>query len=114
VPEQNDFQHSVHPPLHDRRASVQDNNSKLLAEIHATVTTINSRMDSMSDAFVKDDLGKPDYHGHRKAHLEMMKAATAVEGIKLDMTKKVLGVMLMFVLGLVAAGFIDYLKDHIK
>jgi hypothetical protein len=44
----------------------------------------------------------------------MMKAATAVEGIKLDMTKKVLGVVLMFVLGLVAAGFIDYLKDHVK
>jgi hypothetical protein len=102
------------PILNDRRSGANESGLKLLHEIHSTVTKMDARMESMTEAFVKDDLGKPDYHGHRKAHLQMIQASTAVDTIKMDATKKVVGVVAVFMLALVGLGFVDHIKTLLK
>lgn len=35
-----------------------------------SLTTLTQRVSAIEDAFPRDDLGKPNYHSHRKQHLQ--------------------------------------------
>lgn len=83
---------------------------KLLLEIRDRVVAMEALHTSQSEAFVKDDLGKPDYHGHRKAHAKQQKYAEIVENYKVGVTKRILGYISVFVVGLVVAGFVETLR----
>ena len=104
------------PPPTGRRASDQQNERiladilKLNMEIRDRVMALESMHKHQSEAFVKDDLGHPDYHGHRKAHLQMMKEAEVVSGYKQEVTKKVLVVIVTALLTLLAAGFAEAIR----
>lgn len=65
-------------------------------------------------AFLKDDLGTPDYEGHRGAHKSMVEASKVVDGYKQDVTKKIMGGGALFLLSALFVGLISWLKDHIK
>ncbi len=99
-----------------RRAADQQND-RVLADILSLNLEIRDRVIALegthkhvSEAFVKDDLGQPDYHGHRKAHLQMIKDTEVVAGYKQDATKRIIGFVIAAVLGMLAAGFIEALR----
>lgn len=86
----------------------------LLKEIHAKVTTLEAGALAMTEAFVLNDLHKPDFHGHRQAHLSQIKAAEIMDGYKRGITKKIIGWMVVFALGLLASGFVAQVSGHLK
>lgn len=65
-------------------------------------------------SFVKDDLGTPDYEGHRKAHLALMEADKVLQSYKQEATKKVLGWVIALFLGAIGSGFLVWLKSNLK
>lgn len=99
-----------------RRASDQQNERiladilKLNLEIRDRVAAMETMHKAQSEAFVKDDLGHPDYHGHRKAHLQMMKEAEVVSGYKQEVTKKVLIIIVTALITMLVAGFVEAVR----
>ena len=67
-------------------------------------------MGTIRTAFVRNDLGQPDYEGHRQAHLGMVKKAEEIDKIKTAGTVKVVGI----VVAAVAAIFATGLSTHIQ
>ena len=59
---------------------------------------IKARIAAIEDAFPRDDLGKPDYHAHRKEHLENRAQSELRTEIQYDAAKQVIawgiGIML--------------------
>lgn len=103
------------PPVGRRAADQQ--NERILAdilqlniEIRDQLAELRAMHKHQSEAFVKDDLGQPDYHGHRKAHLQMIKEAEVVSGYKQEATKKVVGIIVTALLTLLAAGFFEAIR----
>lgn len=78
------------------------------------LSALEHRHGNVSEAFVKNDLGKADYDGHRKAHLAMIEQAKVVEGYKTDVTKKILEYAVVGAIALFLAGLVDWIKLHIK
>ena len=68
------------------------------------ITTIRQRIAAMEDAFVRDDLGKPDFHAHRKTHLQEVKQSERMEELKDSATRQVL----MWVIGIVLAAIAGF------
>jgi hemerythrin len=94
----------------DHKQATPDNIWKILLEIRADLQSMKQDHQNVSEAFIKDDLSKPDYHGHRKAHLDMVREAKVVDTYKQDATKKVIGIIVTFVIGLLVAGFIEAIR----
>lgn len=86
---------------------------RLLIEIRDRVARIESRAAAVDTAFVVDDLGRPDYDGHRASHRRMIKDAEAVDNYKMDATKKVIGIAIGFVVLLMTTGFVQELMGKI-
>lgn len=61
---------------------------------------MNRRINEIKSAFVSNDLKKPDYDGHRKEHLDAKATKEAIEGYKTEITKKILGGVLTFLVGI--------------
>lgn len=58
---------------------------QLIAEVEqikATVTHLERCIASLKTAFVINDLGKPDFDGHRKSHHDMITAAKTMDAYK--------------------------------
>ena len=94
------------PPIDDLWEMVKLMNERLSVMEH--------RHSYVSQAFPKNDLGKPDYDGHRKAHNQLMKDAEVVSSYQQDVVKKVLGWAAIGVLTLLLTGGLQWLKDHLK
>lgn len=62
-------------------------------------------------AFVVNDLGEPDFDGHRKSHAQMIEAEKVLHGYKLEATKKVVGWVVAGLLGLASSIIFSYVKD---
>lgn len=86
----------------------------LLKSIDAKVTVMEAASLAMTEAFVLNDLHKPDFHGHRQAHLAQIKAAEIMDSYKRGVTKKILGWLAVFALGTLASGFAGQIVGHIK
>lgn len=87
---------------------------RLLTDIRDRGMRLEAVMDGVNSAFVKNEDGKPDYHGHREAHKSMIKTAQTIDGIKGDLTKKVLGALAVLLVSLVGSGLLYQFKDLIK
>ncbi len=66
------------------------------------------------EAFIKNDLGIPDYDGHRVAHYNAVQQAKVLEGYKRDMTKRVLEWILVAAGVLLGQGLLEWIKAHLK
>lgn len=86
---------------------------ELLKDINNRLSTIEHRYGYISSAFVKNDLDKPDYDGHRRAHLSMIKAGEAMEGYKQEGTKGIIKMTLGFFGGIFALGVIETIRKHL-
>lgn len=82
----------------------------LLKDVNDRLQLMEHRYVSVSTAFVRNDLDRPDYEGHRKAHIEMMKTAELLGSYKADATKRIINGVITFLLGLVTMGFFEWVK----
>lgn len=79
----------------------------LLVEVSERLEEVELVQKEHCNAFLKNDLGKPDIDGHRKAHSTLMEAARLVTDYKISGTKALITAVIVFVLGLTASGFVD-------
>ena len=100
-------------PLIDRRKP-----DAVYEEMHATLEKISERLarierkcDEMATAFVRDDLGGPDFAGHRAAHLEQKIAAERMGELKQSGAKKIIDMVLAFLFGVLTLGAVSWLKN---
>ena len=99
----------------DRRQS--ENTETLFNDIIYRIEVLERAHATHNTAYPVNDLNKPDYDGHRKAHIEMTDERKVVEGYKNDATKKIIGIVLIFLVGALGKGVIDKLieiAEHIK
>ena len=83
---------------------------KLLKEIRETQIANEIIQRAHTKAFILNDIGEPDYDGHRKSHLELEKTAKLMQEYKQDATKKIISSVAVFLLGVFAMGFLEYAK----
>lgn len=65
---------------------------------------------AMSKAFPKNDLGDPDFDGHRREHLGRREYDKVLNEYKVDVTKKVIWAALGLLGVLLTSGFTEHLK----
>lgn len=70
------------------------------------VEDINRKILLMDTAFLRDDLSAPDYPGHRSFHLERRESDKIISEYKISGTKVIIAIVLTFMLGLIASGFL--------
>ena len=86
----------------------------LLVEIRDRLEDVERMQSTQATAFPKDDLQQPDYAGHRRAHVEMIKADLLMESYKSDTTREIIKMIAIFVVGLVTSGLAAKLVPLIK
>ena len=96
--------------INDRLAAIE----RRFAAIERRLDQMNSRLDDLSSAFVVNDLGRPDFDGHRKAHLDMLRAAAQLDSYKSDGAKKVIGVVVLTLAAIFALGIIEWIKGAVR
>lgn len=82
--------------------------------LNTDVQELKHRMARMREGFVKNDLGNPDYDGHRVSHASSIEKAKVVQGYQRDMTKRAMEWLLVAVGVLIGQGAIEWVKAHIK
>ena len=83
-------------------------------EIKDRLAAIEAKQLTVDSAFMMNDLGKPDYDGHRKEHITFKKQETLVENYKVSVTKKMLGVGAVAILTLIGSSLLDKIIHFIK
>lgn len=68
----------------------------------------------MKEAFVKNDLGLPDYDGHRNDHKVRIEESKVVASYKRDATKRIIDILIGGVAVIFGLGFIEWIKGHLK
>ena len=87
---------------------------KLLQDTNNRVSILEHRASFTATAFPKNDLGKPDYDGHRKEHLQIRKDSEVVESYQVSTTKSVLSYLAIGAIGIFVLGAIDWIRAHLK
>ena len=87
---------------------------KEVESLNTRLSAIEHSHGAMREAFVLNDLGKPDYDGTRKRSLALIEDAKIIEGYKGDATKKVFGFVAVGVVTLTLTGALEWLKAHIR
>ena len=87
---------------------------RLTVEIREQVDSIERRQVETISAFITNDLGKPDYDGHRRDHKKLAANEIIMDGYKSEATKKILGLLVVFIVGLIASGLLTRITEHIK
>ena len=100
-------------PLIDRRKpdEVCEEMHNALAKTNERVAALERQIEAMRAAFVRDDLGGPDFAGHRAAHLEQKIAAEHLGELKQSGAKKIIDMVLTFLFGALTMGAVSWLKD---
>jgi len=83
---------------------------ELLKEVNDRLSVLEHRYGYVSSAFVQNDLGKPDYDGHRRAHLQQIRTAEAMEGYKQEGTKGVIKAVVGFIVGVFSLGIVEWIR----
>lgn len=97
-----------------RRATDAHRNEPTLHDIWAKLGEIEQRQIHNTTAFLVNDLGKPDYDGHRVAHRGMVKTAEALDGYKIDATKRVVGIVIGVMFTLLSLGVVNWIQGGMK
>lgn len=81
-----------------------------MLDVQEKVYEIERTVQNILLAFTLNDLGHPDTDGHRKKHLKLNEQEKIMEGYKVEATKKILGAIAVFLLGLFSTGFMSSLR----
>ena len=77
--------------------------------VNDRVAVMEHRHGYVSSAFPQNDLGKPDYDGHRRSHLQLIEENKVVDGYKGEITKTILSILAGVVLTLLGSGLLQAL-----
>ncbi len=83
----------------------------LLNSLTNRVETLERRIDEIDTGFVRDDLGKPGYAGHRAAHLEQIDTAKTLSTLKQSGAKRLVDMALSFLGGILLLGAVAWFKN---
>lgn len=83
---------------------------KHITELNDRLALIEHRHGYVSSAFPQNDLGKPDYDGHRRAHIQLTEDSKVVQSYKSEVTKTILSIVAGALLAMVGSGFIQAIK----
>lgn len=72
------------------------------------VAALERHREEVDRAFPVNDIARPDYDGHRRAHIKMEKASELMESYKVGVTKQILSAAVVFVIGLLSSGGIQW------
>ena len=75
--------------LHEFESPTNKDLLAVITQINERTRVIESTIKSQSSAFVINDLGTPDYDGHRKSHLKLENEARLVENYKKNVTETI-------------------------
>jgi hypothetical protein len=81
-----------------------------VAALNTTVHKLERAVESLSTSFPANDLGQPDYDGHRRSHVEQIESAKILKGYKTTAATKIVGVAAAFLMGAFMSGMVDTLK----
>lgn len=87
---------------------------KLMVGMQHQLDIVLRKQEEHATAFVTNDLGKPDHDGHRHYHSRKIKFDEAVEGYKVDATKRVVGIVIGVICTLIAVGFMTWVQGGMK
>lgn len=85
-----------------------------VADMRLRIAAVERKQGEMTTAFLLNDLGSPDYDGHRKDHLAIRKAGEVMSRYKIGATEKIIGVIVIAVLGLLNTGIFTRVVEVIK
>jgi len=85
----------------------------LLGAMQRQLDTIESRQASHIRAFTKNDLGEPDYDGHRAYHTRSNKANENLEKYKTSLTKSLLEWIMKGGIVLMGAGVLSLIGNRL-
>ena len=83
-------------------------------DMRTRIATLERENTLIKSAFVLNDLNLPDYEGHRKAHIQLIKAADTMDKYKQGVVSKVIGVAVVFLLGVIASGALSMIPGSLK
>jgi hypothetical protein len=86
----------------------------VLRGIHAELTDIKRSVSAVNDAFPHNDLGKPDFDGHRQDHLKRMAEAKTMLDYKHSVTKQIISLAVVFLVGLLSSGFVNAIVEKVS
>ena len=100
-------------PLIDRHKpdEVYEEMYNALAKTNERVASLERQIEAMRVAFIRDDLGGPDFAGHRAAHLEQKAAVARMGELKQSGAKKIIDMALTFLFGALTMGAVAWLKN---
>jgi hypothetical protein len=74
------------------------------ADMRTRISALERELEAIKSAFVIDDLGKPDFGGHRVAHKKLIAAAEVMDKYKHTVTLKIVGAIAAFLIGVIFSG----------
>lgn len=84
--ERRDADKNAHAEIHNILVNVQ----AVVTDTKDRISSIDRRLELIDTAFVKNDLGKPDYDQHRKDQLNARKTEETLNKYKFEFTKSLL------------------------
>ena len=91
---------------------VLDTISDRLTSIERRLDGIEHGMDATASAFVVNDIGRPDFDGHRKSHLQMLKTAAQMDSYKNEGAKKVIAIVVLALAGIFVLGLTSWMRGN--
>jgi len=78
---------------------------------HRRIDDLRIDQELVKRAFIKDDLGTPDFDGHRKSHKTINDTQALVQDYKISMTKDLIKWIVSFILGALLVGLASYFRS---
>ena len=78
------------------------------------IASVERKQAEMTTAFLLNDLGAPDFDGHRKDHLAIRNASEVMARYKIGATEKLIGIVILAVLALLNTGLWHKLLEVLK
>lgn len=91
--------------MQERKKPSEEELGKLVAEMEKRLDLLEQRYEYARSAFPTNDLGKPDYDGHRRIHNELSDQSKIVQGYKVDVTRTIFNYIVVGLLALLVLGF---------
>lgn len=80
-------------------------------QLNVRLGRVETELVNIKSAFIRNDLGEPDYESHRKDIVEKARNVVAMDSYKQEATRKIVGWLVAAILTLMGYGLIPYLRS---
>lgn len=116
--QENNSNNDLDRQILNRDIGILDQSNKellvLVTQINERTREIEKNIKSLSTAYVKNDLGEPDYDGHRKSHIQMDKQADLVENYKKGITETIITWLVTGLMIVLASGAMETIRHYLS